>query len=142
MAATRRVLLVREGTYTGFSFHPRLPRIIASLRTGGVAIWNLEDGSELVRFPLVGRVSILRFSPEGDRFAAVSAQNPGLIVSVYDAAHPDSPALTVSPIITENINTIAWHPEGRWLAVPDHGNAVHWLDAQTGEIGEATGTAR
>ena len=135
VAAERRVLLVRDAAYTGFAFHPRLPRFIAEQRGGGVAIRNLEDGGELIRFPLVGRASILRFSPDGGRFASVSAQAPGLVVSVYDATNPAAPALAVSRIFTEYINTFAWHPDGRWLAVPDHGNAVHWMDAQTGETG-------
>ena len=29
---------------------------------------------------------------------------------------------------------MAWHPDGRALVLPDHGGAVHWVDAQTGEI--------
>ena len=133
--AARRVLLLRDGAYSGFAFHPRLPRVIAHRRAEGVAMWNLEDGRELIRFPKAGRASILRFSPDGERFAAVSPQPPGMIVSVHDATRPDSSPLAVSPVITETINTFAWHPEGRWLAVPDHGTAVHWMDAQTGETG-------
>jgi WD40 repeat protein len=29
---------------------------------------------------------------------------------------------------------MAWRPDGRALVLPDHGGAVHWVDAQTGEI--------
>jgi WD40 repeat protein len=58
-----------------------------------------------------------------------------MIVSVHAVSAPDSNALATSPSITENIITLAWHPGGRWLAVPDYSTAVHWMDAQSGEIG-------
>jgi WD40 repeat protein len=133
VAGERRILLLREGKNNAFAFHPRLPRAIINRRTEGVALVNLEDGKELARFPEAGRARVLRFSPEGDRFAAVAPQDDGMAVSVYDVTLPEAAASAVSPALTENVTTVAWHPGGRWLAVPDHGTAVRWMDARTGE---------
>lgn len=133
--AERRVLLLRGLVRDTFCFHPRLPRAIATHRTNGTAIWNLEDGRELTRLPQADRAHLLRFSPGGERVAAVTPRAPGMVVAVHDVANPGTPELAVSPVISANIISLAWHPNGRWLAVPDLGNAVQWMDAQTGETG-------
>ena len=132
VAKESRVLLLRHVTYNAFSFHPRLPRVIARRANEAVAIWNLDDGRELLRFPRAGRAVILRLSPEGERFAVVSPLDGGNRLSVHDATNPETTELA-SHAFKESVSTIAWHPNGRALVVPDHGGAVHWMDAQTGE---------
>ena len=137
VAEQRRVLLLRNVAYHAFSFHPRLPRIIARRTTEEVGLWNLEDGQELARFPLAGRAVILRFAPEGERFAAISAPTPALDggrrLSVHDAMNPQTAELAAHTF-KEDVNTMTWQPDGRALVLPDHGGAVHWMNAQTGEI--------
>lgn len=128
-----RVLVLRKQRRNSFAFHPTQPRLIAAHENDGAAIWDLERQGELVRFPSVTRTHLLRFSPEGDRFAAIAPLNPGMVVSVYDAAHPLAAPLAVSPIITETIATVEWHPAGLGLAVTDRGSTVRWMDALTGE---------
>jgi serine/threonine protein kinase/WD40 repeat protein len=135
VAGEKRVLLLQNVSYNAFSFHPRLPQIIARIGAE-VAIWSLEDGRELVRFPLVGRAVILCFSPEGTRLATISgrmrALDGGRRLSVHDATNPEAAELA-SHTFKEDVNTLKWSPDGRALVVPDHGGAVHWVDAQTGE---------
>jgi WD40 repeat protein len=133
VAAGKRVLLLQVVSYETFSFHPRLPRVIARTRAEGVAIWNLGDGRELLRFPLAGSAMILRFSPQGERFAVISPLDRGARLSVHEAANPEAEELA-SHVFTENVNILAWHPDGRVLIVPDHGGAIHWIDVQTGEV--------
>jgi WD40 repeat protein len=133
VAAARLVLQLRNVSSDALAFHPRLPRVIARNRAEGVAIWNLENGETLVRFPRVGRAAFLRFSPDGARFAAISTQDGGTRLSVHDAANPGAAELA-SRIFEEAVTVVAWHPDGRWLIVPDHGGAVHWVEAQTGEV--------
>ena len=133
VAAERRVLLLRHVSYRAFSFHPRLPRFMARRSTEAVAIWNLEDGRELIQFPLAGRAVILCYSPEGERFAVISPLDGGGRLSVHDATNPEAAELA-SQTFKEDVNTMAWHPDGRALVLPDHGGAIHWVDAQTGGI--------
>ncbi len=132
VAQARRVLLLRQVSYNAFSFHPHLPRVIARRSSDAVTIWNLDGGRELLRFPSAGRAIILRFSPEGKRFASVSSLEVGGRLSVHDATNPEATEVA-SHTFKEDVNTMAWHPEGRALVLPDHGGAVHWMDAQTGE---------
>lgn len=133
VAAERRVLLLRRVVRDTFCFHPRLPRAIATHQSDGTAVWNLADGREFKRLPQANQAHLLRFSPDGERVAAVMPRPPGMVVAVLDAANADAPELAVSPVIPAYVIGLAWHPEGRWLAVPDQGNAVQWMDAQTGE---------
>ena len=87
----KRVLLLRNVSADAFSFHPRLPQVIAKISLEAVATWNLENGQELTRFPLAGRAIRLSFSPKGDRFAALVW--PGGKFEVHDATNPEAPAL-------------------------------------------------
>ncbi|HKQ37648.1 MAG TPA: WD40 repeat domain-containing serine/threonine protein kinase [Verrucomicrobiae bacterium] len=132
VASQKRVLLLRNVVADVFSFHPRLPRVIAKITSEAVATWNLENGRQLTRFPRAGAAVRLSFSPKGDRFAALVW--PGGKFEVHDATNPEAPALVSRPRPFEgSINGMTWHPDGRSLVVPDSGGAIHWVDAQTGE---------
>src|SRR5262249_30264381 len=89
---------------------------------------------ELVRFPGVGKAYILRFSPDGGRFASVSPFKGVALVAVHDATNPDLEALA-SHSYAATVDTLAWHPAGGWVVMPAHSSAIHWMDTQTGEAG-------
>jgi WD40 repeat protein len=132
VASQKRVLLLQKVVSDAFSFHPRLPQVIAKIRLEAVATWNLENGRELARFPLAGRAVRLSFSPKGDRFAALVW--PDGKFEVHDATNPEAPAqVSRSRPVEGRVNGMTWHPDGRSLVVPDHGGAIYWVDAQTGE---------
>jgi eukaryotic-like serine/threonine-protein kinase len=132
VAEARRVLLLRDISYGALSFHPRLPRLITARRSEEVTIWNLDNGRELGRLPLAGEPDLLQFSPDGGRFAAVWPEGADFILSIHDSTNGRELA---SHRFSDFITTFAWHPDGRWLAVPDYSTAVHWMDAQTGLTG-------
>lgn len=133
VAEKKRVLLLPHVSYCAFSFHPRQPRVIARCSSDPPTIWSLEDGREIVRFPLAGRPVILCFSPRGERFAAVSPWHAGQQVSVHDATNPEAAQLA-SHTFKDDMNTMTWHPDGRALILPDHGGVIHWMDTQTGAV--------
>ena len=72
----------------------------------------------------------LRFSPDGERFAASLSRRERL-----DRFGPSDDRANCWPRTSSTDSSAAfnWHPSGRWLAVPDHGSSVYWIDAQTGE---------
>ena len=133
MAKGQRVLLLRNVSAKAFAFHPRLPQVIASI--GDTAsVWNLEDGRELVRFALGAAVVLLKFSPEGERFVFISCRNEGrgAQLSVRDATNPEAEELASCAFVND-VSAVAWHPDGRSLAVPDLAGVIYWVDAQTGK---------
>jgi WD40 repeat protein len=133
VAREKLVLLLRGVSSESFSFHPRRPRVLARRSGEDVAAWDMEEARELVRFPLAGRAFVLRFSPDGERFAVTLPLDGATRVSVHDATNPEATELA-SHTFQADVSTVAWHPDGRTLVVPDHGGAVHWLDAHTGEV--------
>jgi len=130
-ATWRRVLLFQNLPRVAFSFHPRLPRVLIGRTTGDLSIWNLEDGQEIVRLPRLELPAQLKFSPEGDRFAAADARGPKWVVCICDAT---SGLLLASNVFSETVGTFEWHPSGRWLALAARSGAIYWMDAQTGEL--------
>jgi WD40 repeat protein len=128
----RRLLVLQDVPYEAVSFHPRLPQFIAAPRSQGVAIWNLENGEVLARLPQPAAPSLLRFAPDGQRFAAVLEQGGDIIVTIHDA---NSGTVLASNAFPAAVPALEWHPDGRWLAVTDQGGEVRWMDAQTGKTG-------
>jgi WD40 repeat protein len=112
------------------SFHPSLPQMMAGLRGGTVAVWNLEQGGELPRFRLPGSPFRLRYSPDGERFVAVYGGEAGMLMSVYSSTGNVS---TVSRVLTNGASAIDWHPNGRWIAVGGDDGSVNLIDSRTGE---------
>ncbi len=128
VAQHRRVLLAPAINYS-LAFHPRLPRIMAGLRDGGVAVWDLQKGAELGRFKLQEVPIVLAFSPDGERFAAGCISSNISMVCIYRAA--DGSRL-MSHRLEDVVGGIDWHPDGRWLAVADFSGAVQMFDTETG----------
>ncbi len=132
VAQQRRVLLLRDASFGALTFHPHLPRVVARTAREGVAVWDLERENKLVQLPLTNDLILLTYSPEGARLAALSLVDRGAVLSIHDATDPATPKL-MSHTFNDQVTTLAWHPDGRALVVPDFGGAVHWVDVQTGE---------
>jgi eukaryotic-like serine/threonine-protein kinase len=125
----QRVLLPRKMMNQAVSFHPLLHRLITGQMSGVVTTWDLETGRQVARFQLANTPIRLEFSPDGERFAAVEEEAGKVSVSVYDST---SGVLRASHAFGESILSLAWHPNGRWLAIADHGGIVHLMDSQSG----------
>jgi WD40 repeat protein len=128
VTAARQRLLLRDAPYNAMSFHPRFPRLLVA-RTGGVAVWDLEQRAEVGRIPLNGTPRWLRFAPDGERFAANYPVDRAWMVSV----HRMTGELLASNVFDKFVASFNWHPSGGWISVADHGGGVHRMDARTGE---------
>ncbi len=129
VAQQRRVLRAPAIKFA-LAFHPRLPRLMAGLGKGGVAVWDLQNGLELERFQLREAPIVLAFSPDGERFAAGCESSNAWTACIYRAA--DGSRL-MSHEVDDVVGGIDWHPDGRWLAVADFSGAVQMVDTETGE---------
>jgi WD40 repeat protein len=130
VAGARRVLLVRDAPWGAISFHPRLPWIMVGRAPDAAATWDLESGREVVRHRLEGQPIVLKFAPDGESFAASYALAQSLVIAVH---HSWDGTRRASHLFTNRVTALDWHPNGRWISVPDHGGTVHLMEAQTGE---------
>ena len=129
-ADARRILLLKDVPRDAAAFHPRPDRILVGTRSEAI-LRDLRTGGELARLRLPGVPSRLRFSPEGERFAALCAVGGTWRLSVHGASDG---ALVASQDFGLNHADFNWHPDGRWLAVCDHSGLVQAMDATTGEL--------
>jgi WD40 repeat protein len=125
----RRILLLKDVPRDAVAFHPRFEQIFVGRKAEAV-LRDLKTGDEIRSVPLPGTPSRLRFSPDGERFAALCAVAGAWQLSVHETT---SGALVASQEFGENHAYFNWHPGGRWLAVCDHSGLVQAMDAQTGE---------
>jgi serine/threonine protein kinase/WD40 repeat protein len=127
---TKPLLVLEDLRWDAFSFHPRLPRIIAGRQGSQASIWDLDERREIGHFATPKGSVCLKFSPEGDRCAALGRGWTDSIISIHDATNG---SLVASQTIATVANTLSWHPDGHWLAVVDDDGGVQLLDPITGE---------
>jgi WD40 repeat protein len=114
---------------SAFSFHPRQPQLIAGKPRGAFEVWDLAGLTQVNQFSLPRTAHHARFSPDGGRFSAAYPQGQTWVVSVHDATNG---ALLASHAFDNRMAQFAWHPSGRWLAVPLQTGAILFMDAKTG----------
>ncbi|MCI0535245.1 MAG: protein kinase, partial [Verrucomicrobiales bacterium] len=130
LVSTQRVLFARDRlTGNAMSFHPRLPRIMAGRNDGDISVFDLQTAQEIHELNLGADPYSLRFSPDGERFAASYDLGRSNAVVICDVA---SAAPLVSNVGPHLVTMVAWHPQGRWLAALDHGGNVRLVDPKTG----------
>jgi serine/threonine protein kinase/WD40 repeat protein len=112
---TQLVFSVRDNiSLNSFSFHPRLPRLLAGDIRGLVNVWDLRTARPIRAFHLPGRPFALAYSPHGKRFAASYWDGSKWLVAFHDAS---SGAALCSADCRGQIGAIAWDPSGRWVSV-------------------------
>jgi WD40 repeat protein/predicted Ser/Thr protein kinase len=137
----RRLFVLHDIPVGAIAFHPVLPRVIFGIRPRAVVVRSLDEGRELGPYQTPGLPYLLRYSWNGERFAA--AHSLGKKRSRDDYPSEDSSGIsiqdaTTGALIASNVfpfvRDFQWHPSGQWLAVPDDSGAVHSMDARTGAL--------
>ena len=131
VAAARRLLVIPRVPWGATSFHPQQPWIIAARQPEGASVWNLETVEELRRYDFEAQPVVLSFAPDGGRFAVSQTMPGGCLVAIRSTT--DGSAIA-QHLFTNHITALAWHPNGRWLAIPDHGGGVHLMNPTSGEV--------
>ena len=126
-----RALLLRDVPLGAICFHPRVPELLVA-HAGTVTTWDLQSGAQSDPLQIAqARILLLRYSPDGTRFAKVCGEPPEQTLSI-NQVH-DGKELA-SAKFTENVGDLNWHPDGRWIAAVDHGGTVRLLDSRTEEM--------
>jgi WD40 repeat protein len=127
----RRMLLASDAvTANALAFHPGRPEVIAGDGRGAVRIWDLERGREIHRLDLPSRAVAVDFAPGGELYAAVYYDQGASFIRVHDVAKDTTHS---SHRVTNWLVRAVWHPEGRWLGVPDYSGNVRLIDTTSGE---------
>ena len=142
MGGARQLFVLRDIPVGAVAFHPTLPQIIFGIRPAGVIVQRLDDGGKMAQFQVKELPYLLRYSPDGKRYAAACLPDRRRVaaaeyapdgrseVSVYEAT-------TGGPIASHVFASFArdfqWHPNGQWLAVAEENGAVQSMNAHTGE---------
>jgi WD40 repeat protein len=126
-----RVLSLPRTSWTAFSFHPTLPRILGGDVDGFVSEWDLESGRETARFAVAGLVYQLEFSPDGKSFVAQHRIGTPWFTSLFDT--------TTGEVLRKSesngwIDGVAWHPKGRWVALAARDGEVGLYDPRNGQM--------
>ena len=132
VANDRRISLLSGSSYGPISFHPAQPRILSVRGGDEVTIRDLERDLEVNHFKVGGVPLDLQFSDDGDRFAVVYENKNGGFWSI-DVHDTGAGRVQSSLRFDYMVKTFAWHPRGRWIAVPDNLGDVHLADTKTGE---------
>jgi mono/diheme cytochrome c family protein len=91
-----------------------------------------DDANKVKEFErMPGRVSCVKFSPDGDRFAAASSLDGKGEVRVYDVA---SGKKVVCEKVTGPAYAVAWHPSGKLIASAGFDGKVWLHDPATGRL--------
>lgn len=126
----QRLLWLRDIVYSTVAFDAQSSRLLAGEPDGQVVIRAVPAMTPVAKVQLATPAQVLRFSPQADRFAAVFPAGTGSRVAVYDATNGQ---MLCAHDFAAWVSTVAWHPEGKWLAVPEYSSAVYAMNAQTGE---------
>ncbi len=94
---------------------------------------EIGDDSNRVRVyeQMPGRVSSVAFNPDGSKLAAVSSLDGKGEVRIYTT---DSGAKIVCEKVTGPAYTVAWHPNGKFIASSGFDGTVWIHDASTGKL--------
>jgi WD40 repeat protein len=134
VAAARRVLLLNSVTRSALSFHPRLPRLVVGMAPAAASIWDVARGVELAHHPLEGEAALVKFSPDGEHFAALHAAGGNWTITGYRADSGETQwNYTFPDIHPGNSSDFNWHPDGRRIAVTAGTGIVGLIDLATGE---------
>lgn len=110
-------------------FHPQMAVAMSSKAGGPSTYWELEHGQKIGKFEFERGLNLLKFSPDGQRFAGQYSTESNLVVTVN--RFPDGARL-VSIVVSNKPTSLAWHPDGRWIGVADVADSVYLMDSESG----------
>lgn len=117
--------------FGSFALSPDGQRLAVGAADQSVVLHSLSGGEPDQVLPLSGPAVQMQFAPDGGRLAVVTAAAQGQLVSVYNRR---TGAAEASHRCERPLGAIDWHPQGRWIALPDHGGNVNLWEWPTGTV--------
>ncbi|MBL9136330.1 MAG: protein kinase [Verrucomicrobiales bacterium] len=140
VSSGRLLLLLPRTRWAAVAFHPHRPWILGAAEEDSVALWDLQSGQPLKRFPVRGQVQTVVFSPDGQRFGVLRQVGICWVTSMFEV---DSGAETKT-VTGPRFNAISWDPRDRWIALTAD-DEIHLHEIASGTtrlLGRHKGEAR
>ncbi|MEM7311465.1 MAG: protein kinase, partial [Planctomycetota bacterium] len=124
------------GLLTGLDLAPNGERVAIATGTGQVYLGRPGGGFGRPLLTCQKAVSLVRFSPDGTRLAAVSDEGDLYLLDAEEGA-----VLWERGLSDQRIGTVAWSPDGEVLACGGH-DRFAWVTRRTGEVRAAEHPAK
>lgn len=131
VAENRCVLSLTSGKSDAFAFAPHGARLIAATEENHATIYDLVSGHTEPPLTFPGIPRQLAFAPDGQRLAVVHELRAGLQLSIHNLKTGN---MQTCLQFQHELGDIAWDAQGRWIAIADHGGAIHRYDPLTGTM--------
>ncbi len=117
----------------GAEWSPDNSRVAAAAEDGTVSIWDAETGEKIRKWKgHQGKVRLVRWSPSDERLASLGEDG---MVKVWDSVSGRELASWEEVGIKDNYRySLAWHPDGKWLATPGQSGSVQIRDTKNFEL--------
>jgi WD40 repeat protein len=128
--ADGRPLLTLRGHANGITsvaYSPDGSRLLSASKDGTVKVWDAHSDPESTTVVEAGS-AVVAFSPDGSQFATVDEHRPDRPVEIRDAATGQVVRTILAPV---NVS-LAYSPDGRWIAAGCAGRTARIWDVRSG----------
>jgi len=135
--ALLHVLEHHRDTVYCVAFSPDGTRLVSGGRDRTVQIWDVASGERLNGQRATGEVAQVAFSPDGTRFAGV-----GFFSAIGEVWLADGGPLFTLEGHRTRLRSVAWSPDGRWIASGNSEGGIILNDPETGQAARVLGAVQ
>ncbi|XP_029284627.1 WD repeat and HMG-box DNA-binding protein 1 isoform X2 [Cottoperca gobio] len=136
-SSQQKTLRGHEAPVLSVSFDPKDDFLASASCDGSVVVWNIEEQSQLISWPLLQKTNDvsnakslcrLAWQPGAAKFLAVPVETK---VHLYVRGSWDHVSSLSDDLLTQLINVVAWSPCGQYLAVGSVGGSLTVWDVNS-----------
>src|SRR6185369_7754370 len=125
---------------TSLAFSPDGNQLVSGSLDKTVILWDVVAGTPLATLDHDGIVTSVDFSPAAGSFASAPAIASGSFdhtLRLWDV--PSGEARTTHSLVDSTVSSVAFSPDGTWIAYGLYDNSVHLWNPTTDEDAALTG---
>ncbi|XP_033493769.1 WD repeat and HMG-box DNA-binding protein 1 isoform X1 [Epinephelus lanceolatus] len=136
-SSQQKTLRGHEAPVLSVAFDPKDDFLASASCDGSVVVWNIEEQSQLISWPLLQKTNDvsnakslcrLAWQPGTAKFLAVPVETK---VHLYERGSWDHVSTLSDDLLTQLINVVAWSPCGRFLAAGSVGGSLTVWDVNS-----------